>query len=210
MAGIFEVNTSTPKRMALFKPSNLIKVQQTPAKPQGDPTKGALTKINNKQKLQVKYNQPNSYNETNSTLKTFLENKDTPTSDALAYFVEQKMTSAIKKALAINILAIAVQQQGVRIVKVSELSASITGFSATCISKWSKDYYESLQGFSDKDIEDKWISELMLSGRGHHHKSCNLLKYDTFQTEAREYIHKTKPCKTKHTTQHHNETLPNP
>ena len=29
--------------------------------------------------------------------------------------------------------------------------------SATCIRKWSKEYYESLQGFNDEDIKDEWI-----------------------------------------------------
>ena len=89
-AVLTKVNISTPKQHQQNHEVTLLRV---------------LTKINNKQKLQVKYNQPNSYDETNSTLKMFLENNGTPASDALASFVEQKMTPAVKKALAINIHA---------------------------------------------------------------------------------------------------------
>ena len=95
----------------------------------------------------------------------------------------------MSKGLAIHMLS-ALIQTGKKINEASQLTSTVTGFSAETVRRWGTSFYQAAAHKGDSEFDSEWVEECLVSSRGCHLKSISLFEDEDFQLRSKEYVKK--------------------
>ena len=151
-------------RRSALRARKSIQSQSQSSAPRGDPVQGGKLR----QSCTVLH-EPSS----------LLQNMDGDNiGDKLAGYVQRNVSFEIQKALAINIVAIAISKWQCGIMEATKRAGDCCGFNAETVRRWISTFVRNMNMCSLNEMNDDCITGMLSSSRGMHDKHSASLLHD--------------------------------